>query len=287
MQMFKRVSIYLAVFVFVIGLSACSSSDDSPPPPQGAAISDSNAEALSIAATDATYEASVNDAANPFGVAKSVDSTTVTVSQQVANIFKLQRSPAGAVYLTGDCGGNVEGPDNQNATSGILTFNSYCTNVPGYGNMIMDGNVSFSFRDPILNLNYNNFQVSFGGQTETLNMSMTVNLNTGEASWSSSFTGTGGEQLTISNFDMSGTPSSGININSGRVTHPSFGFIDIRTTSPVVLTGCDNNRPMSGTIVAEGGGVTSASITFNGCNSYTWCYDLGDGSGPQCNNGTW
>lgn len=286
MQIFKRVYIGSAILLLVAGLSACSSSDDSPAP-QGAAINDGNGEALTIAATDATYEATVTSAANPLGVATSENSTAITVSQQVANIFKQRRSPAGAVYFTGDCGGTVEGPDNENATSGVLSFNSYCTNVPGYGNMIMDGDVSFSFSDPIVYLTYRNFQVTFGGQTETLNMSMQVNINTGEASWSSNFTGTGGDQLTISNFEITGTPSSGITVVSGRVTHPSFGFIDISTTSPVVLTGCDNNRPMSGTIVADGGGNTSASITFNGCNSYTWCYDLGDGSGPQCTNGTW
>ncbi|HEY5604116.1 MAG TPA: hypothetical protein VIM41_13500 [Gammaproteobacteria bacterium] len=287
MQKFKRNFNCLAVLALVVGLSACSSGDESPPPPQSAAISATNAQALSIAATDASIEASVNQAANPFGVSIAVDSTTVAVSQQIANMFQQQRSPIGAVVLTGDCGGSVEGPDDQTATSGVMSFNNYCTNVPGYGNMTMNGNVAFSFRDPVLSLNYNNVQVSFGGQTETLNMSLTVNLDTGDVSWSSSFAGTGGQQLTISNFEITGTPSSGINIISGRVTHPSFGYIDITTSSPVVLTGCENNRPMSGTIVAQGSGGTSASITFNGCNSYTWCYDLGNGSGPQCNSGTW
>jgi len=283
-------TIVKAGFIFsLLGflLVACSSGGDSTPPPQAVAFSDSNAEALGIAATDAAYQATIVKNVNPLAVSMSPDALTITVTQIIGELYRPRLTPGGVVIATGDCGGNVDAPDSD-ASTGTLTFNEFCVFVPGYGNMVVDGNVSFSLRDPILSLTYSNVSVSFGGETHTLNMSVTINLDTFEVlSSSSSFPGSDGSQLTISNFDITGTPSSGININSGRVTHPGFGYIDISTTSPVVLTGCTNNRPMSGTIVAQGSNGTSASITFNGCNDYTWCYDLGDGSGPQCATGSW
>lgn len=272
----------------VFGLVACSSGGDSTPAPQAVAIDDTNAEALSVASADAAYQASVVNDANPFAVsAAPPDDLTVAVSRVIGDRYRPRLSVSGEILMNGDCGGNIDVP-NPNATSGTMTFNDFCTFVPGYGNMVMDGSVTYSFRDPMLSLTYNNMTVSFGGETQTLNMSVTVNLNTGEVvSSSSSFPGSDGSTLTISNFDISGTPSSGIYINSGRVTHPSFGYIDISTTSPLVWGSCTNDRPMSGTIVAQGSNGTSASITFNSCSDFTWCYDLGDGSGPQCASGSW
>jgi len=287
MKTFFRPLLSFLLLGAVFGLVACSSGGDSPAP-QAVAIDDSNAEALGIAATDAAYQASVVNDANPFAVSTvPPDDLTVTVSRIIGDKYRPRIAVSGEILMYGDCGGDIDVP-NPNATSGTMTFNDFCVSVPGYGDMVMDGTVTYSFRDPLLSLTYNNMSVSFGGETQTLNMSVTVNLDTFEVvSSSSSFPGSDGSTLTISNFDISGTPSSGVYINSGRVTHPSFGYFDISTTSPVVLTGCTNDRPMSGTIVAQGSNGTSASITFNGCNDYTWCYDLGDGSGPQCSSGTW
>ncbi|MGD8572940.1 MAG: hypothetical protein PVH98_10815 [Gammaproteobacteria bacterium] len=287
-RLFKFVWGFLILTALLV-LTACGGSSGGGgggAAPTPAAINADNAEELSIAATDAAYEATINQNANPFGISTAPDSTTVAVSQVTTGILEQLRSPVG-VTVAGDCGGNFVAPDNPNATSGVITFNNYCTFVPDFGNMIMDGDVRFSYRSPIISLTYTNFTVTFGGETQTLSMSVTINEQTGEISYTSNFVGSGGAQLTVSNFEISGTPSSGITITSGRVTHSEFGYVDISTTSPVVLTGCDNDRPMSGTIVAEGSNGASASITFEGCDSYTWCYDLADGSGPQCGIGTW
>ena len=289
MKFISKSIIYFFMLALTLVLTACGGGGGGGgggSAPVAAAIDADNAEALSVAGLDATQEALVSQNANPFGVSISPDPATTAVSQAVANVVKQQMTLSGVVILNGDCGGTVDVPD-PNALSGTMTFNDFCVFGGSLGNMVMNGSVTYSINDPMLSLTYSNFTVTFGGETITLSMSVTVNMNTGEVTWSSSFVGSDGASLTYSNFEISGDPSTGITVMSGRVTYSGVGYVDIYTTSPVVVGSCVNNRPMSGTIVAEGSNGTSASITFDTCTTYTWCYDLNDGAGQQCDAGTW
>ncbi|WP_455219658.1 hypothetical protein, partial [Kaarinaea lacus] len=160
----------------LFSLVACSSGGGSSAP-QAVAINDSNAEPLSIAATDSAYQATVVQNANPLAVSTALDDLTVTVTQIIGNVYQPRLTPNGVIVATGDCGGNVDMPD-PNANSGTMTFNNFCVSVPGYGNMVMDGSVTYSFRDPILSVTYNDMSVTFGGETQTLNMSVSINMDT-------------------------------------------------------------------------------------------------------------
>jgi len=253
--------------------------------PTAAKITAENAQSLSVAALDAAERAAAEGGlGNILGGGVVEPNQTVTaISQTIAQLFK-QHLTVSAAVIAGDCGGTINIPE---TSSGTIVFNDYCVTVPGYGEMIMNGSVSYSYSDPVITLTYNNFTVSYGGETYTINMSATVNINTGEVSWTSSFTGSDGTTLTYSEFDVSGDPSTGITVNYGRVTYGDAGFVEISTEQPIVFSGCTNGRPMSGSIVAEGSNGTMASITFNDCNSYTWCYDLNDGAAPTCNTGMW
>ena len=254
--------------------------------PTAATITADNAESLAIAASESTQEAVVNESAQgalPFSVPDSSNDLEAAVSRKIAQLYLQQLSATGLI-ITGDCGGSINIPE---TATGTITFNGYCTPVPGYGNMIMNGSVTYSYNDPYVSLTYSNFTVSFGGETQTINMSMTVNINTGEITYNSSFVSSSGVTLSYTNFEFTGNAQTGVTVTSGQVTYSGIGYFNVYTESPVVLSGCSNGRPMSGIIVAEGSNSTMASITFDGCDSYTLCYDLNDGAGLICDTGMW
>ncbi|WP_455376749.1 hypothetical protein [Kaarinaea lacus] len=291
MKIMSRLFLNLFILVVALGLTACGGGGggggQSAPTP--ATITADNAESLAVAASESTKEAVVSQNANPYAVSISPDPTTTAVSRKIAELIRLNMSATGLVLFSGDCvpnPGTVEIAD-PNSTTGSVEFNNYCINVPGYGEMVMNGSVSYSFNDPYLYLTYSNFTVSFGGNVETIDMSVTINMNTFEVSWSSSFVSSDGATVSYADFDISGDPATGVSIFSGRVTYSGVGYFDVYTESPVVLSGCANGRPMSGTIVAEGSSGTLASITFDSCDSYTWCYDLNNNAGLICETGMW
>ncbi|MCW8924190.1 MAG: hypothetical protein OQK69_11260 [Gammaproteobacteria bacterium] len=266
-----------------------------------AVIDADNAETISTTATEAATQAiseSIADESNPFPLA--VDSSNLPsneINTTVAAIInKLQNQPGnlvtavtvGADYFTQDpyyCGGSITVPDNENATSGKITFNNFCYSIDGP--VTLNGSITFSSTATTLTITYKNFTATFEGESFTINTSMSCNLDAygyiTTCTISSLYKGTDGLTYRIDDFSVTGDPTFGFDVDA-TFYNPTYGSVVITTTSPIMLE-CTGTQPSSGAISFAGSGGTSGSISFDSCTSYTYCYDLG--SGPTCNSGTW
>jgi hypothetical protein len=265
-----------------------------------AAITPSNSETISITATEGATQAVSEHTANEsnpfsFGFVSSGlsnEDLNYTVAQIINSVHAQTNNLAvavtiGASDLAGDpyyCGGTITVPDNANATSGKLTFKNFCYDF--LGPITMNGSITFSKTATQLTVNYKNFTASFERESFTINSSVICGLNNNvvtTCSISSSYVGSDGLTYRIDDFTISGDPTFGFDV-SATFYHPTHGSVGIATTSPIMLE-CTGPQPSSGAIAITGSSGTSASITFDSCTSYTYCYDLG--SGPTCNTGTW
>lgn len=266
-----------------------------------ATISADNAEAVGVAATEATTQAISEDTANesnPFAFAvassnQAGDNINSTVSQIIRSMQSQSGNlvsgvTVGAADFAGDpyyCGGSVTVPDDFNATSGSMTFSNFCYDF--LGPITMNGVITFSETATTLTITYTNFTATFEGESYTINSSVTCSLDANgfvtSCSISSTYTGSDGLIYRVDDFTVSGSPTSGFDVDA-TFYHPTYGSVTINTTVPVMFE-CTGPQPSAGSITYTGSGGTSGSITFDSCSSYTYCFDLG--SGPTCATGTW
>lgn len=274
--MTTRISFLLCFFLATV-LTACGGGGDSSPAgllysgvTSQASINAGNAQAIAIAAQEGV-DAQVSAENVPLAVAITAENPTIqTVLRHTTELLQNNSSsnvPV-AVARDGECGGYLD--INASNNSGSIFYSNYCIS-DGAGNIIINGTMRFSYLDPVFNYEMINLSIRFAGETMTINASMTWNTNTNAITLNVRYIGSDGQVYQIANFIVSGNSSS-LDV-SGRVYHPSYGYVDIVTSSPLVYDStCATGRPVSGVIDISGASGT-ATITFIDCNSYSVAVD--------------
>lgn len=245
--------------------------------PVTATIDDANKQDLAVAATEAAKSAANGGDAssNIPGLPKPAPSaaTLIATMKDIASnhTAAIIQDLSSTLCSTGTAILDI----NDNTGNGSFTYNMCDT-----GFVIYDGtatiNTTTSGSIFTTTVTMNNFTISYGGETETINFSVTCTTNTGGSTfdqtctYSSSTLGIDGRTYSISDIDISGDAFSGYSM-SATVTDPDHGNIMFSTNSPVTFN-CTDGQPDSGTITVTAGSSTM-TITFNSCSSFTVTFD--------------
>jgi hypothetical protein len=238
-------------------------------------ITADNADDLTMAATEAAKSAAESDTpdVNPFASPKT---TVNNVANKAMNLSNQVTGFDDAYFNDAICpsGGSVTitGLDNvdQNTTNTNFDFDMSFNGCNNYGTIIESGSVSYSGDiNGNFTMTYNNLQVTYGDQTETINGSMTCNSSgcTENLSYNGSFTN---RTYQTENIQVSGNASSGYSV-SGSVTDPDHGVIEI-SASGLIFNVCAGGQPSSGSITVTGAN-TTLEVIFDGCTSFTVTLD--------------
>ena len=124
--------------------------------------------------------------------------------------------------------------------------------------------------------------MSIDGAVYTINASVACD-STG-SSCAVDFVGSDGKTYRIVDLNVGGNDTSGYSV-SGTFYHPDYGSVSMTTTTPITYGCAPLPQPDTGEMSFVGQGATSGRIIFQGCSTYSYCYDEGDGE--VCNLGTW
>ncbi|MBI3188572.1 MAG: hypothetical protein HYZ31_11995 [Gammaproteobacteria bacterium] len=298
---------YLMVGTFALALSACGGDSGSSAPPAPTysgittpvAITSTNAPVLSTKATDATEEAITQQTAsdsNPFGISATTANSDINplitrITREVVNQTQANINlPAGATITLTDppfCGGSISYPDNMGSggtLNGTITYNNLCYDDGGlYGQITINGTVTFTETVSTITIRYINFRITGTGLSETVNMTVSCDTSFFSCSISADFTGSDGKVYRIADMSVSGSGTGPYYINA-TFYHPDYGSVILSSTG--LYYACSNGYPSAGTISITGSGTSSASITFNSdCTGYTGTWDDGISTGTF--SGTW
>ena len=204
-----------------------------------------------------------------FGL-KSTVSNVANKARQMPNYQTID-----GICTTGSV--DVTGMESYTGGSNInmdMTFNN-CVISDSYETATYNGSVSYVENSNGLTMTYRNFRVTAGGQTTSVNgtvscdssyLNCTENLTYGgdvAGSYSN-------RTYTTSNMEVTGDSSTGYNV-SGSVTDPDHGTITISASG--ILFNCPSGVPSAGTITVTASGGVTATVTFNDCDSFSIDYD--------------
>ena len=233
-----------------------------------ATIDETNAKSLALAATD-----SANSGDNVEQLGVLFDHVMTSLQNQKSGI-------SAQAVASGSCGGSATYPDNidqqQSPITGTISFSNYCLDGGEAGHLIVNGQMSFIVQienNELISMamEINHFVISYNGDTVTVNATLAFSQNGTLFEYSTDFSGSSGQTLRVENLSINNDPITGVAITSGRVYHPDNGYVDISTTENLVFDGCLNGKPVSGTVLLEGSGGSSAEMVFTGCGGYEIC----------------
>lgn len=236
-------------------------------------ITSDNVNDLSMAATEAAKSASESDTPDvnlPFK--SSADSSVTNKLQSLpSQVTGISDAEINALVCPGGGSVNITGLDNINENTTSVNFDmSFSGCNDSYGTIIQSGSVSYSGDiNGNFTMTYSNLVVTYAGQTETLNGSMSCNSNgscSENLSYSGEFTG---RTYQTENMQVTGDAYSGYNV-SGSVTDPQHGVIEIDASG--LTFNCPGGQPGTGQITITSGG-ESASVSFDSCASFTVTYN--------------
>ena len=318
--MLSRSKLMALCVIFTLSLAACGggggggSTSVTGPAYTGittpATISSTNAESLGTAAADAAAKSVGSEAATGsslFAVVIDADSglptaetTSLTVQiarKALAEIQTSTQNTVAGVVITADqlnqemmssefCGGSITVPDNTNFNGNTLdltmTFNDLCYNDGVNPVVVMNGTMRLIETDTSVTVIFSNLSLSVGGgQAYTINATSTCDLS--GINCTVDFEGSDGTTYRMGNLDVYEGPS-GFDV-SGTFYHPDYGSVTMTTTTPMTFNCAPAPQPDTGKLVFSGDAGTSGSIEFQGCSTYTYCYN--EGLGETCNVGTW
>lgn len=236
-----------------------------------ATVSDGNARSIATASSEGTKSATelgAADAARSGQQAAPADLLT-SLSMRLLGSDGNPRSTAGTrlTYdpVPGDCGGSatvtVDDASTESSGSGSIVYDNFCVAglAPDSGNLVVNGRVTFSYTSTTYTFTYHNVTLSYGGETHTINM--TVSCNDVECTMSSDFQGSDGRTYRIAHISVAGDNTSGYAIE-GRVYHPDHGYVEISASG---ISICDNGNIGSGTIaVRDSTGTEALRLDFPG-----------------------
>lgn len=238
--------------------------------PAPAEITADNAGTLAVAATESAKSATESDAPTGFGSFGSPKTQISDMANKAINLPREDTSFSGDICIGGGTV-DITGLENVNQNTTNFNFNMTFINCDvGSGAVINNGSASYSGNSTgNFTIRYNNVHITYGGQTETLNgtISCTTGGCTESLNYSGSFTN---RTYQTENMQVSGNAYSGYNV-SGSVTDPDHGVIEI-SASGLIFNVCASGQPSSGTITITGAN-TTLEVTFDGCIDFTVTLD--------------
>ena len=251
------------LFISSLSLISCGGSDggDDENTTGVAIITTENEAALATAATEAA-KAAINNAGVGFKKAAK--------NYEIAEFDMAALVDMSEVCVTGNASTDI----NENTGNGVITYDS-CD----FGGVFVNGTVTLTTTNSgdvwTTSIVYNNFTVSAGGITETLDLTTvcTSNINTGATSctYDSKTLGIDGRTYSVSGASVSGNSFNGYTV-SATVTDPDYGTLSITTNSAITFN-CSNGQPDSGEIQFTDGSGNTVVVTFNSCSSFTVSYN--------------
>lgn len=297
-----KAAIYSAFFVVLIALAGCGgggggggggsrgyTGSESP-----ATVTDANVEDVVTTAregTKAAIDSTAADSLTPRTASANVTDTVASISKRLAGIgSNATRSvaPRFTDTIAGTCASNpgsatLSTPDSSTEYQGsaTITYRHLClqNEAPDGGDLTVNGVVTMQWSETRISINYNNVTVSYGGQTQTLNMAMTcVGTNWESCTYTSDFTGSDGRTYRIEDFDVYGDDVYGYTVYA-TVYHPDHGYVEISGNN---ITLCDNGNIETGQIFVSDSAGPALQLNFNGdCETVTVTRDSLSETFPQ------
>lgn len=234
-------------------------------------ITTDNAKTLAVAATESSKSATASDTPTGFGSFGSPKTRVSNIANKAINLPSENTSYSNTVCIGG---GTVDITGLENADPNATSFNLNMTFTDcdvGYGSVIQSGSASYSgsIDGGSYTITYNNLRITYNGQTDTINGSISCN---GSGVCSENLTLNGeltGRTYQTENMQVSGNASSGYNV-SGSVTDPDHGVIEISASG--LIFNCTGGQPSSGSITVTGAN-TTLEVNFVSCSEFTVTLD--------------
>lgn len=243
------------------------------------------AETVGTKTAEAASEAIIQNAtneSNPFAVSISTQDSGInqilvniahSIPASTANLpiaaQTLQYTDLGPDF----CGGSVTIDDSflssldSGLLNGSMTLSNLCYTDLTLGNITLNGTIRFSETASNLTIQYLNFSINDGSSTQTINMTLSCDLDVFDCALSSDYKGSDGKVYRLADMSISGA-GTGPYYFSATFYHPDFGSVDITTLDPVYFQ-CSNGHPSSGTLQYTGSNGSIGTITFTDCDNYT------------------
>lgn len=227
-----------------------------------ATITDGNKEELSEAGVIGSRQA-VSNSRLPTAVRlETVD--TRDADQLILNAVKVLTTATGSTVDVSDACAS----GSATATSNGNTF-SFTYNRCEIGGVVVNGNAVVTRNDDGSSvIVYRNFTMTYQGETQTLNATVTCDSES-NCQVVSSFRADNGRDYRVDTSSVSGNGFSGYNVRA-RVYDAEHGYIDV--VASAVKFDCDNGNPSSGSISITAGNET-ARLDFDSCSSFTLTID--------------
>ena len=230
-----------------------------------------------------------------FVLARESSELAARNAQSAANPAKEARSTSGS--LTGDCGGSatyaIAADSVTRSFSGSFTFASYCneaTTITGSFSFSGSLDVDDSFATTSLALSEltlvtsdqsltidGTVTTSASGATITITSNLVLRDNTTAKTYKT-------EDLVVT--AVAATSSASITF-TGRVYHPTEGYVTLSTPTPLVVVAGDH-YPSSGTFVATGANNGTVTVTALSNTTYQVEIDInGDGTPESTSTEVW
>ncbi|MFT5400850.1 MAG: hypothetical protein ACI822_000835 [Gammaproteobacteria bacterium] len=238
-----------------------------------ATIDSANAEKLGIAATEGVKTAALVDLSAGLGFRSSAGVDLRTLNETLASRIAARTDNLSTILCTGTGGGTAI-LDTDDTGSGTFVI----TNCDLGGGLVINGTMTISVvqgsTTTSVAVNFNNFTVTDGSETNTFSFSSncTVNNSTSATTctYSSSVAGIDGRSYTVSGASVTGNDSSGYTV-SATVIDPDHGRLTISTVTPVKFN-CPDNQPSSGEIQFTDDAGVVVTVTYNDCATFTVSY---------------
>ncbi len=233
-----------------------------------AEITTNNADDLSVAATAGT-RAAIDQGNVPTGGKVSPNaSILLAISSDMARRHSTANRTANQEIPNVCSSGSASFESNADNTAFTYTY-SNCTLAYGseYGGTVTaDGVMRYQQNsDGSFNFSYENFTVTYLGETTTFNMNVSCD-STYQCTYQSDFKGLDGRIYRVEGASVSTTDGYTYNV-SATVYDPDFGSITIDAN--VTYGSCSTGVPQSGSITYTGSGGSSGSVVYNDCDSFT------------------
>ena len=238
-----------------------------------ASVEVGNAKALAIASAGGANQAIAANTANnanpisPRGSAANLNLVSMIAEQ--LEILASSESRTEQQLIPVCDAGRADLEQNNDGTEGSILFTS-CL-VTGGNGAIVNGKVDFTATISgvtltSLDMQFINFRVTYLGDSQTVNMTVSCDGSPLTCSLFSDYVGIDGRTYRVVVIDVTNTGGSSFDVDA-TVYDPNHGYVTIDAS--VDYNNCVGGVPETGTITITGDAATTASVVFNDCDSFT------------------
>lgn len=271
------------VIVFCLVLASCGGGGGGSSEDEGliytglkspASVDAGNAEELAIAAAGGANQAIAADTANsanpisPRGSATNLNLVAMIVEQLEILALTESRSAQQLLPIC-DNSGSADLDQNIDGTEGTIVFTN--CQVTGGNSAVVNGRVEFAatlsgLTITSLNMRFINFRVTYLGDTQTVNMTVSCSGAPLTCNLFSDYVGVDGRIYRVEITVVTNTAGTSFDVDA-TVYDPDHGYFTIDAS--VTYNNCPGGVPETGTITITGDAATTASAVFNDCDSFT------------------